>query len=280
VDERRTGWLFLLILGAQLALLASGVPAEEGEMSLLESVGLRLVGPLARVTAAGASAVEGLGARFEHRQSLRQENELLRSEVERLRLEVTRLQGIEDEALRLAAAVGHARSAAAKLRYARVVYLDRASWFSTLILYAGGSVEPSQPVLAAEGLVGRVVHAAGPYARVQLLTDSAAAVGALLEGSGRQGLARGAGGGRLELDYVPLATPVAVGERVLTAGIDGVYPAGILVGTVAEVLAGDELFFRIRIAPAVDFGTLQHVYLLDRQRLPEELRPPPSGAGP
>jgi rod shape-determining protein MreC len=280
VDERRTGWLFLLILAAQLALLASGVPAEEGEMSLLEAAGLRLVGPLARATAAGASAVGGLGARFGERRSLKRETEVLAAEVERLRQEVTRLQGIEEEAMRLAGALGHVRSATGKLKVARIVYLDQASWLSTLILYAGGPVEASQPVIAAEGLVGRVVNAAGPYARAQLITDSAAAVGAMLEGSRRQGLLRGAGGGRLEMDYVPLATSVEVGERVLTAGIDGVYPAGILVGTVAEVLGGDELFYRLRIAPAVDFGTLQQVYLLDRQRLPEELAPDRSGAGP
>jgi rod shape-determining protein MreC len=158
------------------------------------------------------------------------------------------------------------------MRPATVVYLDQRSWLSSMVLYTGASAEPNQPVVAATGLVGRVIDTAGPYARVQLLADPGAGVGAMLETSRRQGVLRGAGGGRLVLEYVPRQTEVAIGEPVLTAGIDEVYPPGILIGTVAAVEPGSELFFSIVVTPTVDFAALSQVFLLERKAFPEELR--------
>jgi rod shape-determining protein MreC len=280
VDERRTGWLLLAILAAQLALLASGVPAADGKGSVLEAVGLRLVAPLARLTAAAGGAFDEVREGWRGHRSLVAENRELADEVERLSLEVTRLQRLEGESRQLAAALERVAVAPQPLEVVDVVYLDHTSWLRTLIFRReGGEVEVNQPVLAAAGLVGRVVQVAGAYGRAQLITDGAASVGAMIERTGRQGIVRGRGGGDLELAFVPLQADVAVGDRVVTAGIDGVYPPGLLVGSVTEVEPGDELFYRIGVAPAVDFGRrLEHLYLLARQRLPEELTRPLPGA--
>lgn len=282
MNERRTGWLLLLVLAAQLALLASEVPAEDGAGNLLEATGLRLLSPLARLTSASGSALAGVGERMQSRRSLLGENQRLAAEVERLQLELSRLRQVEDEVHRLASALEHVHAAPGALRMVDVVYLDSTSWLRTLIVHAGGAeIEVNQPVLTAEGLVGRVIQVAGPYARVQLLTDTAAAVGAQVERTGRQGLVQGTGDDLLELLYIPQQADVEAGDRVVTAGIDGIYPAGLLIGTVARVEAGEELFHRIRVTPAVDFGYRQrHVYLLGSRQLPEELRQPPPREAP
>ena len=78
--------------------------------------------------------------------------------------------------------------------------------------------------------------------------------------------------GALHLDFVPLRTDVRVGDEVVTAGIDGVYPRGVPIGRITSVDAGDELFLRIELTPAVDFGRLDRAYVLARERLPEELK--------
>ena len=94
-------------------------------------------------------------------------------------------------------------------------------------------------MLSPDGLVGRVFTVAGPYAKVQLITDRAAGVGGMILRTRRQGVVRGGGrGSGLELDYVPLQADVRPGDRVLTAGIDGVYPRGIPIGTVVSVEPG------------------------------------------
>jgi rod shape-determining protein MreC len=192
-----------------------------------------------------------------------------------------RLQDLEDESRRLAAALDFARDSAERMEVAAVVYIDHASWLRTLVVHGRpGRLRLDQPVIATPGLVGRVMATAGGYAKVQLVTDRASSVGAMLESTRRQGVVRGDGSGGLEMDYVPLQAPVEVGERVFTAGIDLVFPRGIPVGVVRSVERGNELFHRIRLTPAVDFGRLDQVYVLDRPPLPPGVREAPPIARP
>ena len=96
----------------------------------------------------------------------------------------------------------------------------------------------------------------------------------------RQGIARGAEEGLLTLDFVPLRSDVEVGDQVVTAGIDGIYPRGVPVGRVASVEAGDELFLRIEMTPAVDFSRLDHAFVLTAERVPADLQEAPLDESP
>jgi rod shape-determining protein MreC len=185
---------------------------------------------------------------------------------------------VEEERDRLAAALAYTPQVPGRLRPAEVVYLDHSSWLRTLILHLGDlAARVDQPVVTPDGLVGRVVEVTGPYAKVQLVTDRAAAASAVIARTRRQALVRG-DGELLELDFVPLQASVMPGDRVLTAGTDGIYPRGIPIGTVVEVGDEGELFREIRVAPAVDFAFLDRVYLLEREPIPEELLERDDGA--
>ena len=61
---------------------------------------------------------------------------------------------------------------------------------------------------------------------------------------------------------MPLRADIQVGDQVVTAGTDGLYPRGLPVGVVVEVSGGDELFHFVRLTPAVDFGVLDQVFVL------------------
>ena len=78
----------------------------------------------------------------------------------------------------------------------------------------------------------------------------------------------------LALQYIPLQADLVVGDEIVTAGIDGVYPRGVAVGTVTRADPGSELFYEVELTPAVDFATVDHVYILKREILPETLRDP------
>lgn len=277
MDERRTGWVLIIMLAGQLVYLAMQ-GARQGS-TLLESLGLRLVGPAARAVASLPENVAGLGEGLRTRGSLLEENRRLRSEVEDLKLRLLQLSDVEAEARRLGDAVRHSSPPIGRIRAVDVVYVDHSSWLRTLIIHVGDTPARSdQPVLASNGLVGRVVTPAGRYAKVQLITDRAASVGAMILRTRRQGIVRGSGrggSGTLELDFVPLQADVRPGDIVQTAGIDGVYPRGIPVGTVISVRRGGQLFHDIQLAPAVDFGSLDQVYLLEFEPVPQELRETP-----
>lgn len=272
MDERRTGLILLLVLAGHLVLLTSQVRAPEGESTLLGQTALRIVAPVARLVSSTGDFLSQLRTSVEDHATLSEQNRELRGEIDRLRLELTELRGVRREVERLEELVGPIRAAKETMQVADVIYLDRASWQQVMILWAGaGTIEVDQPVRTSDGLVGRVVRKAGRYARVQLITDPSAGVGAMIERTRRQGVLRGTGGGRLQLDYIPLQAVVSVSDRVVTAGIDGVYPRGIPVGRIVKVTPGAELFHEIEVEPAVDFGRLDQVYLQEPVRVPEEL---------
>ncbi|MCL4839992.1 MAG: hypothetical protein KJ058_18730, partial [Thermoanaerobaculia bacterium] len=98
--------------------------------------------------------------------------------------------------------------------------------------------------------------------------DRAASLGALLEKAESQGLLRGGADGLLRLEFVPRQLEVEIGDRVLTAGIDGVFPPGLPVGAVVGAEPGNEMFQTLQVASAVDFRQLGLVYLVDWQAPP------------
>jgi rod shape-determining protein MreC len=273
VTERRTRVVFVLVLLVQLLVLTIRAPQRDGARSPLEQLGLAVTAPLAHAVDATADAASGARQRFRRRADLERENVQLRAELQTLRVERMRGHDYEDEARRLAQALDYARRENAVFHVADVVYVDHTSWLRTLVVDGGGfPPRENQAVVSPLGLVGRVVVAAGSYGKVQLVTDRAAAVGAMLERTRRQGVVRGDGQGGLEMDYVPVQADVAVGDRVVTAGIDGVFPRGVPVGRVTRIEPGNELFHRILLAPAVDLGELDQAYLVERQGVPETMK--------
>lgn len=272
MSERSVRWILAVVLFLQLLVLTAQASEPGSEPSRLGSFALRAVAPVVRLVDRGADLVERLRMRMRVRSSLLEENRRLRQRLARLENERILSFDARQQMERLAEAVEYRRAGAPPLVMADVVYVDHVSWLRSLVLYAGADVAVDQAVVAPEGVVGRVVSVSGPYAKVQLLTDRSASIGAMIQRTRRQGIVRGAEGGMLALDFVPLRSDVRVGDLVVTAGIDGIYPRAIPIGRVTRVEEGDGLFFDIDVAPEVDFGRLDRVFVLATQRLPEAMR--------
>ena len=234
---------------------------------------MRSLAPLATLVNSIGDGMRNMGSNVRLNRSLIEENDRLRAQIQELQRENMRLFGAQADMQRLSIALGYQRAAGLPLKVADIVYIDHASWLQTaIVLIEEGAVEPDQPVVSTSGLVGRVVLTAGAYAKIQLITDRSASVGVMIQRTRRQGVVRGSGAGSLELDYIPAQADVRTGDLVVTAGIDGVYPRGVPVGTISAVAAGSELFHRIRVAPLVEFGLLDQVFVLDRETIPTELK--------
>jgi rod shape-determining protein MreC len=119
-------------------------------------------------------------------------------------------------------------------------------------------------VIAPKGIVGRVVGRPAAHAsRVQLLIDRDAAAGALIERTRSGGMAVGVDADpALELQLVSNLADVAIGDIVVTSGVDGVYPKGFRIGTVETSERGTGLYRKISVRPAVDFSGLEDVLIV------------------
>ena len=271
--ERRTTVAFLALLLAQFILLSLSLRNQDSGRSGFEEVALAAVAPLTRAVDGGLEGIRSIPARFKSRQDLEGEVAGLERQVESLLMERSRLKRVEDQVQRLSAALGYKPPFEGQVRLADVVYADHSSSLQTLFLYLPGRPAiVSSPVTAPDGLVGRVILSEGAYSKVQLITDRASGVGAMIERTRRQGIARGAGRDGLSLEYVPLQADVQVGDRVMTSGTDGIYPRGIPIGTVTAVEPGTELFHRVELTPATDFGLLDQVFVVLGDTLPGRLK--------
>lgn len=152
---------------------------------------------------------------------------------------------------------------------APVLGWNRTTALDTLTIGAGrrDGVLRGMPVSAPEGLVGIVVDVAHSRAVVRTLLDPQSRVGVSVQGKGGQGVAIGALGDVVRVDrFIPEA-PVVVGDVVETTSFGGLFPRGITIGVVSEVLPQDpnELRRSFVVQPAVDLATLTDVVLFTPQ---------------
>ena len=243
---------------------------QEGPLVDLLERGLVLTAtPFLKLYAAVAGTTSRLWANYVDLRSVRGEHLRLEEEVAALREQVRRLEeaGLENTRLRRALDLPAARDF--DLVAAQVIAKDTTNWFKTIMINKGSEVglQRGLPVVAPEGLVGRVVEVMPGSAKVQLLTDPVSSVGALLKDQRVTGLVTGDRGQTAIVKYLPLLAEVQVGDVVLTSGMGGAFPKGILIGTVtATHRKSGALFQEASVQPSVDFGRLEEVLVITGDR--------------
>jgi rod shape-determining protein MreC len=147
---------------------------------------------------------------------------------------------------------------------APVLLVENRAGVQSALIGAGTSsgVVPGSPIAVSEGLVGRVISAGATVSRAQLLLDASAAVGARVVRTQELGILKGDGRGGMRLNNLSTTSRVAVGDVIESAGIDGIYPRGVVIGRIAGVARGSDLFLEIRVAPAARFSQLTDVLVL------------------
>lgn len=148
---------------------------------------------------------------------------------------------------------------------AQVVGRDPSPWSKTVIVDkgTGDGIREGAPVVVPEGVVGVVVEASQGYAKVLLLIDPNSAVDALVQATRARGIVKGGGAGICVFDYVLRKHSVGVGDTVVSSGLDGVFPKGLRVGRVSEIVRQNAgIFQKVSVTPYVDFEILEEVFII------------------
>ncbi len=119
------------------------------------------------------------------------------------------------------------------------------------------------PVIAPPGLVGRVTDVSWHASKVLLFFDESSNIDVIIQRTRTQGIIRGAGSLGCILKYISKTQDVKEGEVVVSSGIGGVFPKGLLIGVISHVDRQDAgLFLKINVTPFVDFSKLEEVLIL------------------
>ena len=226
---------------------------------------LFVVSPFIKVTAATIQGVTGVWRDYVDLRAVREENRRLQFEATTLKRRLEQLQDQAMETQRLERLLAMRQASQAEFLTARVVGKDATNWFKTVLLDRGRleGIRRNQPALAPDGLVGRVVEVTLTSAKVQLLTDPVSAVGGLIQRTRVTGIVSGNLGAGARVSYLPLMADVAVGDEVVTSGMGGVFPKGILIGRITSVERNSgALFQEATLQPAVDLSRLEEIFIL------------------
>jgi rod shape-determining protein MreC len=255
----------LVIVFAVVSLLLMVLDRAEA-LGPLHLVVQQLTTPVQRVVDGTATQFGLAISTLQDLGTLRDENARLTREVEDLRARVVRLQEAEIENRGLREQLGFKQAYPAyDLLPVEVVGRDPSNYLQYLVLDKGTSdgVRAGSVVVVPQGLLGRVVEAGINFSRVLLVTDASSSVNVLLQSSRATGVASGQLGGSLVVKYIPQGELVSQGDVVLTSGLGGNFPKGLIVGRVTQVRQKDiELFQEAVVEPLMDVGRLEVVYVI------------------
>lgn len=148
---------------------------------------------------------------------------------------------------------------------AEIVGKDPSPWYQAILIDKGKSdgVEKGQPVVIPEGIAGQVTEVLNNYSKVLLIIDQNSAVDALVQRTRARGVIKGDSTDRYLFKYVLRKHDVRVGDTIVSSGLDGVFPKGLRIGYVSEVVKPSSGIFQdVTVAPFIDFEKLEEVLVL------------------
>lgn len=246
----RPRFLLAIVVLTALTLMAAS--------SSLEPARSRVRAELDPVRDLGRRATSGISiglGRFGGDKALREENARLRRELDVARSASLRYENALRERTELLDLHKYSELTGIAAVDGRVIDGPLTNFDETIEIDRGANqgIKVGMPVVTGAGLLGIITGVGPNRARVMPLTNAASAVGARLSRSGDVGLARGVAAGRpLDLDLIDLDTKVAIGEVVVSSGLQGSrYPPGIPLGRVLRVRPGT-IHQKITVKPTVD----------------------------
>jgi rod shape-determining protein MreC len=266
---RITPWLVIVLLLGNFLLMAFDARQVTSGQRIIRVWAQTLAdfvqSPVTTVTAGASNYFSSIA----NLRSAQSENDQLKQRVENLEIEKKGFEDLVAENERLRALLNLKEKGKPTPLMARIIGRDPSIWFDSSIVDRGSmdGVKLNMPVVTNGGLVGRVTAVSPLTAQVDLITRDKSGVGGIvgeISGSNALGVVSGTGKTNVvEMRYVAGSTDVQVGQIVYTSGQDGIYPPGIKIGEIVEVVTGSATTpHKIFIKPSSGIDSMQEVAIL------------------
>lgn len=233
-----------------------------------ETVLRKTLGPIQGVVQVISHRLKGAVAGIVELWDLRDENRFLREELGRRDFVYALLREIRAENTRLLKLIDLQETLPTfETTAARVIAREPGNWYNTITINKGSrhGLGVNMPVITHRGLVGRIMSLDNSQAEVLLLLDQRSSVGGMIQTTREPGVVKGFAGEkeRLRLLYLPRDAHIRTGESVVTSGLGGIFPKGLLIGSVADVKTEEYGLAQYAvIEAAADFDHLEEVLVV------------------
>ena len=254
--------LVLLLLNIAALTVSSSRTQSSGGAAQLA---LHLVAPFQKGVSASLSWMRSVWYGYFYLVTAAEENVVLRRDVAVLRGELNAMKELSLLNERMRALLSYKEEKSVATVAAEVTGKDASPWFRTLIIDKGATdgVSKGQAVVVPDGIVGQVVEVSAHYAKVLLVTDRNSSVDALVQETRARGVLKGGAEKGCTFAYANRNDAIEAGHRIVSSGLDGVYPKGFMLGTVDAVSRQSSGIFQdVVVMPSVNFEKLEEVLVI------------------
>ncbi len=262
--KRKRFLFFIILMGVCLALLAGNIEKRK-PYNPLDKLILSLFSFPLKITTQSINTAKQVWNKYFYLVDLSEENLLLKKKIDQLLIENQLLKEKESENERLRTLLNFKKKFDYTIVPSEIIGRDPTSWFKTILINKGGKdgVQRDCGVITPEGAVGKVIHVSRSTSKIMLITDINSAVDSLVNRTRTSGIVEGFGKDVCRLNYVSKEEPLQTGDLIVTSGLNGIFPKGVLIGTVSAIEKDKSGFFQhIQVTPSVDFSKLTEVLVV------------------
>ena len=235
------------------------------EPSLFHKIMAEIISPVQQGITNTKESVTSLWENYISIVNTSKENIVLKKEISRLESDLNFMEEMRKENLRLKQLLNYSDDLTHERVMAQVVGWDSANEFKVIRLNRGTKhgVKTMSPVITDQGLVGYVYRATENYSDVLTILDQNNRVDIIVERTRTHGIVEGVFNFKCALKYIMRNEPVEVGDKLITAGVGGIYPKGIKVGMITDITRENfGMTLSIEVVPSVDFDKIEEVLVL------------------
>lgn len=224
------------------------------------SMATDVVSPLIDVLVIPARAAAGVYDYFRELRQVYKENQKLREENKALVMASNHARALEIENKLLSNLLNYTPPPEATQTTARVIAEEGDAFSHSLIAYTGGSnnVRKGQVVLSDNGVIGRIDRVGQMYSKIILITDINSKIPVIVERTRVRGILSGDNTSIPKLIFIPLEAELAIGDRIVTSGVAGVFPPGLPIGQISSVEKGN-----IKVKTFSNLDRTEYVKIVD-----------------
>jgi rod shape-determining protein MreC len=235
------------------------------DTTFFQKVVTEVISPVQEGLASSHKSVSSLWDNYIQIVNTSEENTILNKQISRLQSDLFQMEEVRKENLRLKQLLNYSDDIPHEKILAQVVGWDSANEFKVIRLNKGtkDGIKVMSPVITDQGLVGYVYRATPSYSDVLTILDQNNRIDVIVERTRTHGIVEGVFNFKCALKYVMRNEPVEVGDKLITAGVGGIYPKGVKVGMITDISKENfGMTLSIEVVPSVEFDKLEEVLVL------------------